>query len=258
MPSNSAGGHGVVPRRGCSRSRGSCPPRRRRCPGAPIPRCGSARWRGYASRSVAFSCGLRTLRVAVMTSDVLTRHAAEIERAGYTVFERVIEPELVGDLLQVIDRVMADARIPFGANRFLGEHTRRIFNLLARDPLFARVPLHPAVLPLVERVLDEQCLLSSLTAIEMHPGQARATVPRRRRLDRAAASARPGGVRRALGTDRLRLGQRRHPAGAGIAPPRAASGQGRARGVRRSRDARRQCARVRRLALARRRRQRQR
>jgi hypothetical protein len=78
----------------------------------------------------------------------------------------------VGELLDVIDRVRVDAQIPFGANRFLGEHTRRIFNLLARDPRFARVPLHPAVLPLVEQVLDAQCLLSSLTAIEMHPGQA--------------------------------------------------------------------------------------
>jgi ectoine hydroxylase-related dioxygenase (phytanoyl-CoA dioxygenase family) len=53
----------------------------------------------------------------------------------------------------------------------LGEHSRRIFNLLARDNVFARVPIHTSVLPLVERVLDRQCLLSSLTAIEMHPGQ---------------------------------------------------------------------------------------
>jgi ectoine hydroxylase-related dioxygenase (phytanoyl-CoA dioxygenase family) len=106
------------------------------------------------------------------TSDALTDHATAIERDGFTVLERVIEPDLVRELLDAIDRVMVDAEIPFGANRFLGERTRRIFNLLARDPLFARVPLHPAVLPLVEEVLDEQCLLSSLTAIEMQPGQA--------------------------------------------------------------------------------------
>ena len=98
--------------------------------------------------------------------------AEEIARDGYTVLERVIEPGLVGELLETIDRVMVDAQIPYGANRFLGERTRRIFNLLARDPVFARVPLHPAVLPVVEQVLDEQCLLSSLTAIEMNPGQA--------------------------------------------------------------------------------------
>jgi ectoine hydroxylase-related dioxygenase (phytanoyl-CoA dioxygenase family) len=31
--------------------------------------------------------------------------------------------------------------------------------------------LHPRTLPIIERILDEQCLLSSLTAIEMHPRQ---------------------------------------------------------------------------------------
>src|SRR5262249_21361965 len=59
----------------------------------------------------------------------------------------------------------------FGANDFLGTRTRRLFNLLARAPLFARVPVHDAVLPVVERVLDRECLLSSLTALEIHPGE---------------------------------------------------------------------------------------
>ena len=47
-----------------------------------------------------------------------------------------------------------------------------MFNLLARDPIFARVPLFEPALSLVEGVLDEGLLLSSLTAIEMNPGQA--------------------------------------------------------------------------------------
>jgi len=88
------------------------------------------------------------------------------------VLERVVEPDLVGGLLETVDRVMVEADIAFGSNSFLGLRTRRIFNLLARDPLFALVPLHPAVLSVVEQVLDEQCLLSSLTAIEIQPGQA--------------------------------------------------------------------------------------
>jgi ectoine hydroxylase-related dioxygenase (phytanoyl-CoA dioxygenase family) len=102
-----------------------------------------------------------------VTADALVA----FERDGYVVLEDAIDAELVAELLAAIDRVMVDADIPFGTNGFLGFHTRRIFNLLPRDPLFARVPLHPAVLPLVEQVLDPQCLLSSLTAIEMQPGQ---------------------------------------------------------------------------------------
>ena len=102
-----------------------------------------------------------------MTTEPLTA----LDRDGFVVLERVIEADLVGALLETIDRVMVDADIAVGTNAFLGFHTRRIFNLLARDPLFARVPVHPAVLPLVEQVLDPQCLLSSLTGIEMQPGQ---------------------------------------------------------------------------------------
>jgi ectoine hydroxylase-related dioxygenase (phytanoyl-CoA dioxygenase family) len=108
--------------------------------------------------------------VSDVTRDI-DAHVAAIERDGYTVLERVVEPGLCALLLDAIDRVMVEQRIPFGENRFLGERSRRIFNLLPRDPAFAQVPLHPAVLPVVERVLDDQCLLSSLTAIEMQPGQ---------------------------------------------------------------------------------------
>jgi ectoine hydroxylase-related dioxygenase (phytanoyl-CoA dioxygenase family) len=98
-------------------------------------------------------------------------HAAAIERDGFTILEGLIEPELVAELTATIDRLMTDLDVPVGSNAFLGLATRRIFNLLSRDPVFAQVPLHPAVLPIVERVLDHQCLLSSLTAIEMSAGQ---------------------------------------------------------------------------------------
>jgi ectoine hydroxylase-related dioxygenase (phytanoyl-CoA dioxygenase family) len=106
------------------------------------------------------------------TGDDLDAHVAALDRDGFTIIEDAIEPELIEALVATIDRLMVDLAVPLGSNAFLGAHTRRIFNLLSRDPIFARVPLHPGVLPLVERVLDRQCLLSSLTAIEMQPGQA--------------------------------------------------------------------------------------
>jgi ectoine hydroxylase-related dioxygenase (phytanoyl-CoA dioxygenase family) len=42
---------------------------------------------------------------------------------------------------------------------------------LARGPLFERIPVHPRVLPIVERVLDRGCLISSLSSISLLPGQ---------------------------------------------------------------------------------------
>jgi ectoine hydroxylase-related dioxygenase (phytanoyl-CoA dioxygenase family) len=102
----------------------------------------------------------------------LDAHAAAIERDGFTILEHAVDVAFVDELVAVIDRLMVDLAVPFGANAFLGERSRRIFNLLSRDPIFAGVVVHPSVLPLIERVLDPQCLLSSLTAIEMDPGQA--------------------------------------------------------------------------------------
>src|SRR4051794_39563290 len=99
-------------------------------------------------------------------------HAEKIRIEGFTTLEGIIEPALVKELTATIDRLMVDLDIPYGSNTFLGHHTRRIFNLLARDPVFAAVPIHPAVLEVAEAVLDDGLLLSSLTAVEMNPGQA--------------------------------------------------------------------------------------
>ncbi len=102
----------------------------------------------------------------------IERITSEIGERGYAVAEGLIPDDLRDSLTGSIDRLMTDLRVPLGGNAFLGHQTRRIFNLLARDPVFESVPVHPGALPVVERVLDDECLLSSLTAIEMGAGQA--------------------------------------------------------------------------------------
>jgi ectoine hydroxylase-related dioxygenase (phytanoyl-CoA dioxygenase family) len=108
----------------------------------------------------------------VANVETITDHVGQIATAGYTIVEDAIEPELIKRLTARIDGLLDELGIPFGDNSFLGERTRRMFNLLARDPIFAQVPIHPSVLPIVEGVLDAECLLSSITAIEMNDGQA--------------------------------------------------------------------------------------
>ncbi|MFP8875839.1 MAG: phytanoyl-CoA dioxygenase family protein [Myxococcota bacterium] len=98
-------------------------------------------------------------------------HAREIETEGFTLLRDVIAPELVAELREGIYAHFERLGVPFGSNTFLGERTRRLFNLLGRDRLFEQIPLHPAVLPLAEAVLDRELLLSSLTAIEMQSGE---------------------------------------------------------------------------------------
>ena len=100
-----------------------------------------------------------------------TSLAARVEQDGFVILEGAIEPALVASLRDTALRCMEALDVAFGQNVFLGERTRRLFNLLARDRLFEQVPVHPAVLPVVEGVLDHELLLSSLTAIEMQPGE---------------------------------------------------------------------------------------
>ena len=98
-------------------------------------------------------------------------HVAEILDRGYTVLPDAVPDDLRVAVLAAVDRSMAALEIPFGANHFLGHRTRRLFNLLGRDPLFATVPLFEPVLDIATGVLDDGLLLSSLTAIETNPGQ---------------------------------------------------------------------------------------
>jgi ectoine hydroxylase-related dioxygenase (phytanoyl-CoA dioxygenase family) len=101
--------------------------------------------------------------------DDLAAHAQRIERDGYTILERVIEPELVAALLQDLQRLEEDLNVQPSRNLFEGTKTIRIYNLLAHGRLYEQIPIHAAVLPLVEHVLDAGCLISSLSSIAIDP-----------------------------------------------------------------------------------------
>lgn len=99
-------------------------------------------------------------------------HVAEIDERGYTILRNVVPDGLRTDLIERVDAAMTQAGIGFGPNRFLGLHTRRLFNLLSRDPAFAQVPLFAPAIAVAEQVLDVELQVASVTAIEMNPGQA--------------------------------------------------------------------------------------
>jgi ectoine hydroxylase-related dioxygenase (phytanoyl-CoA dioxygenase family) len=90
---------------------------------------------------------------------------------GWTILEGVIPADQVAQLAERIDAVNDALGTPFGGNEFLGTRTRRLFNLLPRDDAFADVPLAAPVLSVVDGVIGDDCLLSSLTAVEMNPGE---------------------------------------------------------------------------------------
>lgn len=98
-------------------------------------------------------------------------HAAAIAEQGWTILEGVIEEDLLDGIAEALDRLEADLEVGPGSNAFEGFATVRIYNLLAHGEVFQRIPTHPAVLPVVERVLDGGCLVSSLSSIAIGPGE---------------------------------------------------------------------------------------
>jgi ectoine hydroxylase-related dioxygenase (phytanoyl-CoA dioxygenase family) len=101
----------------------------------------------------------------------IERHTGEIDEQGFTIVEGAIEPALVEGLVETIRRVEGEQGTSPRGNPAEGFATLRNYNLLARDPIFQRMPVHANVLPIVERVLDPGCLLSGMTAIDMGPGE---------------------------------------------------------------------------------------
>jgi ectoine hydroxylase-related dioxygenase (phytanoyl-CoA dioxygenase family) len=98
-------------------------------------------------------------------------HADRIRNDGYTVLERVVAPQLVEDLKAAVERIERDHNLGLAKTSFEGFKTLRINNLLTYDDVFWEVPLHEAVLPVVEAVLDKECLLSSFCSLVLGPGQ---------------------------------------------------------------------------------------
>ena len=98
-------------------------------------------------------------------------HVDRIDRDGYSIVEDAIEPELVDALAEDLLRLEHDLGAVPARNTFEGVHTTRIYNLLGHGSHFEQIPVHPAILPICEQVLDEGLLVSSLSSIAIGPGE---------------------------------------------------------------------------------------
>jgi ectoine hydroxylase-related dioxygenase (phytanoyl-CoA dioxygenase family) len=104
-------------------------------------------------------------------AETLERHVDAIARDGYTILDGAIEPALVDALAADLLRLEDAFRVVPAGNSFEGAHTIRIYNLLAFGKLYEAIPVHAEVLPVVERVLDPGCLVSSLSSISILAGE---------------------------------------------------------------------------------------
>ena len=119
-----------------------------------------------ASTSVGATPDARTLDDATIES-----HAERVKTEGWTVVEDAIAPDLVDELNEDLLRLERSLGIVPADNLFEGTRTTRIYNLLVHGQVYERVPIHPNVLPIVEKVLDPGLLISSLSSIAIGPDE---------------------------------------------------------------------------------------
>jgi ectoine hydroxylase-related dioxygenase (phytanoyl-CoA dioxygenase family) len=111
------------------------------------------------------------MTATILDDSAIAAHLARIDADGYTILEHAIEPDLVDALRDTIRRLERDLDVQPRATAAEGHSTLRMYNLLAKDPVFQKMPVHPNVLPIVEAMLDRGCLLSGMTAIDIGPGE---------------------------------------------------------------------------------------
>ena len=107
-----------------------------------------------------------------MDESTVRAHVERIARDGYTIVPDAIEPARLSALNADLLRLEQAFQIEPAGNPFEGAHTVRIYNLLVHGRLYEEIPVHANVLPIVEGVLDQGCLISSLSSISIDPGEA--------------------------------------------------------------------------------------
>ena len=107
----------------------------------------------------------------MLSPDQIRQHEERIARDGYSILENAIEPDLVDELADDLLRLEQKYDVRPSKNDFEGHRTWRIYNLLVHGKLYERIPVHENVLPVVERVLDKGCLVSSLASIAIGPDE---------------------------------------------------------------------------------------
>jgi ectoine hydroxylase-related dioxygenase (phytanoyl-CoA dioxygenase family) len=106
-----------------------------------------------------------------LTARSTEAHLECIARDGYTIVPDVFDAGRAAALRDELDRLEHELAVAPATNSFEGTATWRIYNLLAHGPLFEEIAVDPIVLPIVEGVLDDGCLVSSLSSIVIGPGE---------------------------------------------------------------------------------------
>ena len=99
------------------------------------------------------------------TDELLARYHEQ----GFVVLPGVLSASEIEDLREALQPYL-DLELA-GRNDFEGERTRRVYSLVGRGAVFERTAEHPAVLPLLDALLQPGYLLTASQAICIDPGE---------------------------------------------------------------------------------------
>jgi ectoine hydroxylase-related dioxygenase (phytanoyl-CoA dioxygenase family) len=112
-----------------------------------------------------------TVETTTSGTEDIDRHVEAVRDEGWTILPDAIAPDDVAAIDDDLLRLERELGIVPADNLFEGSKTVRIYNLLVHGAIYERIPVHPNVLPVVERVLDPGLLISSLSSISIEPGE---------------------------------------------------------------------------------------
>jgi len=93
----------------------------------------------------------------------------EIQEHGYCVIENAFSEQQVQRTRDELAPWLQQKLM--GRNDFEGEHSERVYALLAKSPTIAEMIEHPAVLAIADALLEPNYLLSAALAINVHSGE---------------------------------------------------------------------------------------
>ncbi|NKC01620.1 MAG: phytanoyl-CoA dioxygenase family protein [Pseudomonadales bacterium] len=99
----------------------------------------------------------------------LDQYLSQLAVDGYTVIEQLIPEQLVQRIRSELDPYLQKKKM--GRNNFEGEHSERVYALLAKSHAMAEIIEHETILAILDRLLPNNYLLSAALAINVHPGE---------------------------------------------------------------------------------------
>jgi ectoine hydroxylase-related dioxygenase (phytanoyl-CoA dioxygenase family) len=102
--------------------------------------------------------------------DELDRHAHELQTQGYTIVHDVLTAHEIEAARTALDEIFEREKELGRQRNWHTDMHRAAYMLPQKHPLFRQIPLNPRVLPLMRKVLGDDCVLSSINGMTMSEG----------------------------------------------------------------------------------------